>query len=169
MVEVNLEKDMVPEYVLVAFATCTALVVAVYLIALLVSTCILPHIEAVSGIPRNLASLNDSPHIRFHLFVEMAWIFSTGVGIFLFLCQMVLLAWVRLNSISKLSAIVMTAIFIPVIGVFLVFSVIFYRRLVSFKSQQKFLELNELERGFRQLHISSDDIPSRRNSLPFSV
>ena len=174
MVEVNLEKDAVPEWVFIAFTTCTSLVVAVYLIALLVSTCILPHLEAVASCKKQLNSLRESPHVSFHFFVEMAWIFSTGVGIFLFLCQMILLAWVRFNKVSQWAAIVASLIIVPVAVVFVAFSFIFYRRLVSFRYEQKSLELGELEKSFRQLNQSlegevGEDAEWRRNSLPYNL
>ncbi|ESN98037.1 hypothetical protein HELRODRAFT_124660, partial [Helobdella robusta] len=145
MVELSLEKENLPSQgVVVAFAACTALVVAVYLIALLVSTCILPHLEAVDGVKKHPSALKDSPHVGLHVFIELAWIFSTGIGIFLFLCQMILLAWLRFRMIDLPSAIVVTAIIFPVIIIFIVFSVIFYRKLVSFRYRQRVIELDEL-------------------------
>ena len=85
MVEISLD-DKIPEGLLIAFSVCTTLVVAVHLLALMISTCILPNIEAVSNI-HNVAAVQESPHDRMRCYIEMAWISSTGVGILLFLVQ----------------------------------------------------------------------------------
>lgn len=150
MVELHLDKDSVPQGLIVTFAVCTSLVVAVHLVALLVSTCILPHIDAVAE-SKDESEIRNSPHTRLRRFIELAWIFSTGLGILLFLGQMILLAWVRFNGISKTAAIVVTVILIPVLVLFIVFAVIFYQRLVSFKYQQKATELSQLENDLTHL------------------
>jgi calcium release-activated calcium channel protein 1 len=64
MVEVNLSEN-IPSALLVVFAICTTLLVAVHMLALMISTCILPNVEAVSSIP-SLSSVAESPHWRMH-------------------------------------------------------------------------------------------------------
>lgn len=150
MVELHIEKSTTDPALLVVFAVCTSLVVAVHLVALLISTCILPHVDAVANSDSE-TGIQNSPHTRLRVFVELAWIFSTGFGILLFLCQMVLLAWVRFCDISPTSAIIITTILIPVLILFVVFSVVFYQRLVSFKYQNKAQELSELENDLTRI------------------
>ncbi|KAL2099963.1 hypothetical protein ACEWY4_004357 [Coilia grayii] len=165
MVEVQLDNtyDYHPG-LLIAFSACTTVLVAVHLFALMVSTCILPNIEAVSNV-HNLNSVKESPHERMHRFIELAWAFSTVIGTLLFLAEVVLLCWVKFLpvrakdkgtatepgrngttiSAGVAAAITSTSIMVPFGLVFIVFAVHFYRSLVSHKTDRQFKELEELE------------------------
>ncbi|KAJ8379470.1 hypothetical protein SKAU_G00002480 [Synaphobranchus kaupii] len=159
MVEVQLEPDHeYPQGLLIAFSACTTILVAVHLFALMISTCILPNIEAVSNV-HNLNSVKESPHERMHRHIELAWAFSTVIGTLLFLAEVVLLCWVKFLPLKQLSgknngttgisagqaaAIASTSIMVPFALVFIVFAVHFYRSLVSHKTDRQFQELAEL-------------------------
>ncbi|KAG5834899.1 calcium release-activated calcium channel protein 1 [Anguilla anguilla] len=157
MVEVQLERNHdYPPGLLIAFSACTTVLVAVHLFALMVSTCILPNIEAVSNV-HNLNSVRESPHERMHHHIELAWAFSTVIGTLLFLAEVVLLCWVKFLPIKPQSgqkngtisegvaaAITSTSIMVPFGLVFIVFAVHFYRSLVSHKTDRQFQELEEL-------------------------
>ncbi|KAG7331931.1 hypothetical protein KOW79_003765 [Hemibagrus wyckioides] len=167
MVEVQLERDYeYPPLLLIAFSACTTVLVAVHLFALMISTCILPNIEAVSNV-HNLNSVKESPHERMHRHVELAWAFSTVIGTFLFLAEVLLLCWVKFlpqktppknqdgqtdtsasNSTGispgEAAAYASTSIIVPCGLVFIVFAVHFYRSLVSHKTDRQFQELEEL-------------------------
>ncbi|KAG8456097.1 hypothetical protein GDO86_002047 [Hymenochirus boettgeri] len=160
MVEVQLEADHAyPPGLLIAFSACTTVLVAVHLFALMISTCILPNIEAVSNV-HNLNSVKESPHERMHRHIELAWAFSTVIGTLLFLAEVVLLCWVKFLPVNspklhnnngtlqvssgQAAAIASTIIMVPFALVFIVFAVHFYRSLVSHKTDRQFQELNEL-------------------------
>ena len=86
----------------------------------------------------------------------MAWIFSTGIGILLFLAQMALLVWVRFHGVYVGSArqnapIASTAIIVPAVVIFVVFAVHFYRQLVAHKYERSTRGLEELESIANQL------------------
>ncbi|XP_040272064.1 calcium release-activated calcium channel protein 1 [Bufo bufo] len=160
MVEVQLDANHeYPAGLLIAFSVCTTVLVAVHLFALMVSTCILPNIEAVSNV-HNLNSVKESPHERMHRHIELAWAFSTVIGTLLFLAEVVLLCWVKFLPVNnpkllvnqtssfispgKEAAIASTCIMVPFGIIFIVFAVHFYRSLVGHKTDRQFQELNEL-------------------------
>ncbi|KAG1930961.1 calcium release-activated calcium channel protein 1 [Pimephales promelas] len=160
MVEVQLEDDhYYPPGLLIAFSACTTVLVAVHLFALMISTCILPNLEAVSNV-HNLNSIKESPHERMHRHIELAWAFSTVIGTLLFLAEVVLLCWVKFLPLKNVkpdpqkndssitpgeaAAIASTAIMVPFGLVFIVFAVHFYRSLVSHKTERQDEELEVL-------------------------
>ncbi|XP_077361659.1 protein orai-2 isoform X1 [Festucalex cinctus] len=159
MVEVQLEMQYnYPRALLVAFSVCTTVLVAVHLFALLISTCILPNVEAVSNI-HNLNSVSESPHERMHRYIELAWGFSTALGILLFLAEVVLLCWVKFLPVDSggaaatatqdsgwLAALASTVIMVPVGVIFVVFTVHFYRSLVRHKTERHHQEIEELHK-----------------------
>lgn len=175
MVEVQLEVQYnYPRALLVGFSVCTTVLVAVHLFALLISTCILPNVEAVSNI-HNLNSVCESPHERMHYYIELAWGFSTALGILLFLAEVVLLCWIKFlpvdsGTIPKTgaegaqpatmpavpvpepghsgwqAALASTIIMVPVGLIFVIFTVHFYRSLVRHKTKRHDQEIEELHK-----------------------
>lgn len=173
MVEVQLEPDYTyPPGLLIAFSACTTVLVAVHLFALMISTCILPNLEAVSNV-HNLNSVNESPHERMHRHIELAWAFSTVIGTLLFLTEVMLLCWVKFLplknkdnakenngtlSSGEAAAIASTCIMVPFGLVFIMFAVHFYRTLVSHKTDRQIRELEQVIRLQNQLdHRSETD------------
>ncbi|GFO37759.1 calcium release-activated calcium channel protein 1 [Plakobranchus ocellatus] len=160
MVEVSID-DEIPEALLVIFALCTTLLVVVHLVALMISTCILPNIEAVSSGPQTPSSdldCNESPHDELRVCVEMAWICSTGLGIILFLSEIAILCWVKFYKMSKPSAIAATAVVVPAGILFIAFSLIFYQKLMAHKYQRHSDTLRELDKLASELHPQSDHV-----------
>lgn len=165
MVEVQLEMQYdYPRILLIAFSVCTTVLVAVHLFALLISTCILPYVEAVSNI-HNLNSVSESPHERMHYYIELAWGFSTALGIFLFLAEVVVLCWIKFLPVDSSAfkkppstplpkaqdsgwqaALASTIIMLPVAVIFILFTIHFYRSLVRHKTDRHHQEIEELHK-----------------------
>lgn len=171
MVEAELQPEYkYPRALLIAFSVCTTVLVAVHLFALLISTCILPNVEAVSNI-HNLNSVSESPHERMHLYIELAWGFSTALGILLFLAEVVLICWIKFLPVDSAgdkpatptaapnsgwqAALASTIIMVPVGVIFLVFTVHFYRSLVRHKTERHHQEIEELHKI--KVHLDNHD------------
>lgn len=127
----------------------------------MISTCILPNIEAVSNV-HNVNAVNESPHEKMNVLIQMAWAFSTGLGILLFLTEIVLICWVKFDvnrlKNNKAAAWASTGVVIPVGMIFVVFSFIFYRQLISHKVEQKAKDIEELAR-------LANDIDNHNNGI----
>ncbi|XP_038053828.1 protein orai-2-like [Patiria miniata] len=143
LVEIQFAETGIPEGLMIAFSVCTTLLVVVHMFALLISTCILPNIEAVSNV-HNVNAVNESPHDSLHCYIEMAWGFSTILGVIFFLMDIILLCWVKFHN-YQYAAIASTAIATPVLFILCVFAVHFYRRLVAHKYERSTRTLQELE------------------------
>lgn len=161
MVEISIGdnngKSSIPEELLLIFGICTTLLVVVHLMALMISTCILPNIEAVSNV-HSVQAVNESPHDEMRVCVEMAWVFSTGLGILLFLTEIAILCWVKFYSFSRNTAIASTVIVIPAGISFIAFSLLFYKRLMAHKYQRHSEGLKELDEMARELQTSRDGV-----------
>lgn len=165
MVEIQID-EQIPTGLLIAFAVCTVLLIAVHMLALMISTCILPNVEAVSNL--HLQTPNtvfDSPHTKMSKIIELAWGFSTVLGILLFLVEIAILCWVKFYSVNLAVAWVSTALLIPIIFIFIAFAAHFYLKLVSHKSEvyehnMKELELlkDQLDEGNHDPDGSSDNV-----------
>lgn len=159
MVELQInEPTNVPEWLFVMFAVCTTVLVAVHIFALMISTYLLPNIDAVSkmDIPGNPAlALRDSPHERMRGFIELAWAFSTVLGLFLFLVEIAILCWVKFWDYSFAAATAATVIVIPVLIVFVAFAIHFYHSLVVQKCETSGQDIKQLENMKRDLDTAT--------------
>ncbi|XP_030388608.1 calcium release-activated calcium channel protein 1 isoform X1 [Scaptodrosophila lebanonensis] len=145
MVEVQLNNDtQVPAGMLVAFAICTTMLVAVHMLALMISTCILPNIETVCNL-HSISLVHESPHERLHWYIETAWAFSTLLGLILFLLEIAILCWVKFYDLSQPAAWSACIVLIPVLIIFLAFAIHFYRSLVTHKYEVTVSGIRELE------------------------
>ncbi|CAD5221598.1 unnamed protein product [Bursaphelenchus xylophilus] len=115
LVELQYE-DETPRPLLILLGVVTTLLVSVHLLALMISTCLLPYIEA-SGCTQ------DSPHIRLSPYIELAWIFSTCIGLLLFLVEIGVIFYVKFGGVKYYTAaLITTGMLVPVLIIFIVLS-----------------------------------------------
>ncbi|KAG5677193.1 hypothetical protein PVAND_006973 [Polypedilum vanderplanki] len=166
MVEVQLNNDtQVPLGMLIAFSVCTTLLVAVHMLALMISTCILPNIETVCNL-HSISLVHESPHERLHWYIEIAWAFSTLIGLVLFLIEIAILCWVKFYDLSQAAAWSACIVLVPVLIVFLAFAIHFYRSLMSHKYEVSVSGIRELEMLREQIEQDNQvqDQHRRRNA-----
>lgn len=145
MVELQInEPTAVPNWLFVMFAICTTVLVSVHIFALMISTYLLPNIEAISKLEIS-ELVTESPHERMRGFIELAWAFSTVLGLFLFLVEIAILSWVKFWDFSFTAATASTIIIIPVLVVFVAFATHFYHSLVVYKCEKTVDDMKELE------------------------
>ncbi|OXU24001.1 hypothetical protein TSAR_006267 [Trichomalopsis sarcophagae] len=155
MVELQInEPTAVPEWLFVMFAVCTTVLVSVHIFALMISTYLLPNVEAISKLQVSRL-VTESPHERMRGFIELAWAFSTVLGLFLFLVEVAILCWVKFWDYSFTAATASTVIVIPVLIVFIAFAVHFYHSLVVYKCEASVSDMKELENIKRNLDNAS--------------
>jgi len=156
MVEIQID-DEVPIPLLITFAACTVLLIAVHMLALMISTCILPNVEAVANLHfQTNKTVLESPHLKMGAIVELAWGFSTVLGILLFLVEIAILCWVKFYKKSQSAAWTATGLLMPIMIVFIAFAAHFYLKLVSHKSEVYEDNIKELEHLKGQLTAEED-------------
>ncbi|CAJ0582186.1 unnamed protein product, partial [Mesorhabditis spiculigera] len=111
LVELQYQKET-PAYLLIILGVVTTLLVSVHLIALMMSTCIRPFIDAYSA-------ADDFPHRRFRFFIDLSWLISTWIGLLLFLLEIGIILIVKFDSVKNYTAgYFTTALLVPVLAVF---------------------------------------------------
>ncbi len=137
---------------LITFAVCTVLLIAVHMLALMISTCILPNVEAVANLHyQTQKTVFESPHMKMNLIVELAWGFSTVLGILMFLVEIAILCWVKFYTVNHSAAWVATGLLIPIMLIFIAFAAHFYLKLVAHKSEV-------YEDGIKELQLLKDQL-----------
>uniref|UniRef100_A0A8R1HQC6 Protein orai n=1 Tax=Caenorhabditis japonica TaxID=281687 RepID=A0A8R1HQC6_CAEJA len=110
---------------LIVLGVVTSLLVSVHLLALMMSTCILPYMEATG-------CTQDSPHLKLKFYIDLSWLFSTCIGLLLFLVEIGVIFYVKFTAVGYPTAgYITTAMLVPVGIVFVVFSYLIHKSRVS--------------------------------------
>ncbi|KAL1227978.1 Protein orai-2 [Trichinella nelsoni] len=142
--------------VLLAFAICTTLLVSVHLLALMMSTCILPHMDSVLNV-RSLEVINESPHVRMRWYIELAWCFSTVVGLLLFLLEIAIVFWIKFTAVQESSVPwITTGLLALIFVVFIGFTYTFYNKLSLHKYELSKGRLEDLQQYFSKMQPDRD-------------
>jgi len=132
--------------VIIAFGVCTTLLVSVHLLALMMSTCILPYMEIPAVEVQACTQNGESLVIRMKWYIELSWFFSTVLGLLLFLLEICIVFWIKfVGPTNATAAYVTTALLMPVFAVFLWFTYTFYKRLTLHKYEITKSRLQDLE------------------------
>ncbi|PAV57163.1 hypothetical protein WR25_26176 [Diploscapter pachys] len=117
--------EKTPHILLIILGIVTSLLVSVHLLALMMSTCILPYMEATG-------CTQDSPHIKLKFYIDLSWLFSTCIGLLLFLVEIGIIFFVKFDNVGyRTAGYITTAMIVPVIGVFVVFSYLIHKNRVT--------------------------------------
>ncbi|CAJ0941288.1 unnamed protein product, partial [Mesorhabditis belari] len=152
LVELQYEDDT-PRALLIILGVVTTLLVSVHLLALMMSTCILPYMEAAGA-------TKDSPHIRLKFYVELSWLFSTCVGLLLFLVEIGVIFFVKFVNVGyNLAAYITTAMLIPVLIIFVVFSYLIHKSRTTHSLER----IKDKVAGLNEFFDAEKNLPSHGN------
>ncbi|KAE9553380.1 hypothetical protein FO519_003390 [Halicephalobus sp. NKZ332] len=133
------EANQIDRGLLIVLGVVTTLLVSVHLIALMMSTCLLPHIEA-NGCTQ------DSPHNRLHFYIELSWLLSICIGLLLFLLEIGVIFFVKFDGINfRIGAYITTALLVPVFIAFVVISYLIHRDRFSHSVDRVGTKVGDLE------------------------
>jgi len=117
------------------------------MIAVIIATCVLPHIQAVAKLSM-ISEVKQSPHDKMSTLIDISWVLANTASLFLFTLDVILMCWIKFTYFSKWAPVAATVIMGPVLVMILLFGVIFYRKIVKHQyviSNLKYLELEKLK------------------------
>ena len=133
---------------LICYSIVSCLLVGVHLLALLMSMCILPELKSV--LRHSDGWINHEkkqPLASLDICIEIAWVVSTGLGLFLFILELGLILWIKVSGYSRTAAI-SAIVTLCIVGCpFILFSVGFYIRVARSKVHLHQADLEIMERG----------------------
>ena len=133
---------------LICYAIISCLLVGIHLLALLMSMCILPELKSV--IRQSdfwIKNENSKPLSSLNVYIEIAWVVSTGLGLFLFLIELGIIIWIKVSGFSRPAAI-SALVTLSFVGCpFILFAIGFYIRVTRAKIHLHQTDLETIERG----------------------
>ncbi|KAG8233433.1 hypothetical protein J437_LFUL013427, partial [Ladona fulva] len=169
-----------PSWLFTLFAVNTTTLISVHILAAMISTYILPSIESVhrrqsrwesSALDPSMWDVDpsESPHDSLRGFVEMAWIFSSVIGLFLFLTEVSLLSWVKFWDVSFSAAASGSAAVTPFMIMSVVFCLKFHKVLAGHTYEMRELGLKQVEDLKQQLDRSDTSVKRETRSSETDV
>lgn len=102
--------------------------------------------EAASDGIQNMPAFYDSLHLRMRWYIELAWFFSTVLGLLLFLLEIGIVFWIKfIGPYGSSASYVTTAMLVPVFVVFIWFTYTFYKKLTLHNYEVSKNRLDDLE------------------------
>ncbi|CAF1005131.1 unnamed protein product [Adineta steineri] len=136
------------DVLIICYAIVSCLLVGIHLLALLMSMCILPELKSVirqSDVWMN--NENTKPLSSLNIYIEIAWVVSTGLGLFLFIIELCLIFWIKVSGFSQTAAIA-AIVTLGLVGCpFILFAIGFYFRVARAKVNLHQTDLETIERG----------------------
>lgn len=133
---------------LICYAIISCLLVGIHLLALLMSMCILPELKSVIRQSDSwIKNENTKPLSSLNIYIEIAWLVSTGLGLFLFLIELGIIIWIKVSGFSRSAAIAALVTLCFVGFPFILFAVGFYIRVTRAKIHLHQNDLDSIERG----------------------
>jgi calcium release-activated calcium channel protein 1 len=177
MTELQVDIDTTcPVWLFTLFAVNTVTLIAVHIFSLVISTCLLPSMEAVakeyeapcSGALRVRQVPDFSPHDRLRTFVNLSVTLSNVLGLFLFLFEVALLAWVKFWDHARSACWAGSLVMAPALVLFLAFCWHFHQVLGDVAYQSRDQEIRDM-----QLELTSTAATSRsrdgQGSVTFAI
>lgn len=133
---------------IICYAIISCLLVGIHLLALLMSMCILPELKSV--IRQSdvwIKDENTKPLSSLNVYIEIAWVVSTGFGLFLFIIELCLIFWIKVSGFSQTAAIAALVTLCIVGCPFILFAIGFYFRIARAKVNLHQTDLEIIERG----------------------
>jgi len=133
------------------------------------SMCILPELKSVirqSDIWIN--NENIKPLSSLNIYIEIAWVVSTGLGLFLFIIELGIIIWIKVSGFSLFAAI-SALITLCIVGCpFILFAIGFYIRVTRAKIHLHQTDLDKIERGAiaRGLFVNNPIVTSPTVEFP---
>uniref|UniRef100_A0A0R3S251 Protein orai n=1 Tax=Elaeophora elaphi TaxID=1147741 RepID=A0A0R3S251_9BILA len=159
LVELQYERTT-PPFLLITLGVVTTLLVSVHLLALMMSTCILPYIEA-NGCTQ------DSPHIRLKFYIDLSWLFSTCIGLILFLIEIGIIFFVKFYAVNYITAAyITTAMLIPVVVVFTIFSCLIHKSRFIHSINRVGSKAIDLQKFLNENSAATSNIPNAAEATP---
>ncbi|KAL3103007.1 hypothetical protein niasHT_026455 [Heterodera trifolii] len=151
-------QESTPKPLLIMLGVVTSLLVSVHLLALMMSTCLLPYIEA-NGCTQ------DSPHIKLRFYIELSWLFSTCIGLLLFLLEIGVIFFVKFNSIGyTFAAYITTGMLVPVVIVFIIISYLIHRNRFTHSIDRVNDKVSDLQKYLYESELNAS-APQKSNSV----